>query len=467
MSKNLTLAALAAASLVMPTFAAVGQDGAQRDEVAQALYDLVDRDPFVQRPAARLLGDRGDLDSVPFMVTAIRYDPFRNETLLEVLAELTGQDFGSRYDPWAEWTVRQKIEPHPVFRQWKADLLARLNPRFGVFLDPERRSTIDYVEIQWGGVAPEGIPSLDDPAVTAAPEANYLTDDEFVFGVALAPDGAADAADAVVARAYPLRILDWHEMTNDTVAGIPVALSYCTLCGSAILFDRRLGDRTFTFATSGLLYRSNKLMFDRETETLWSNLTGKPVLGPLVDEGLELTLLPVIVTTWADWRRQYPETTVLSVETGHQRDYSIGAAYGDYFASDELMFPVAPRDERLPDKAWVFGLRADDAAVAFDLVALQEAGVLNTDVGVQSAVLVVGAGRAVRAYDRGALDFEVKPGETASTVLVASDGSEWRISDVGLHRISGGGFLKRLPGHLAYWFGWYAFFPETELWTGR
>ncbi|MCH7826054.1 MAG: DUF3179 domain-containing protein [Acidobacteria bacterium] len=461
---------LLAPALVLSLFttaAAAGQGGLQGDEVVQALYDLVHRDPFVQRPAARFLGDRGDPDAVPFMVATIRYDPFRNETLIEVLEKLTGQDFGWRYEPWAEWTVRQGIEPHPVFRQWKADFLARLNPRFGVFLDPERPSTIDYAEIQWGGVAPEGIPSLDDPAVIASTEATYLTGDELVFGVALAPDGAGGSVDRVVARAYPLRILDWHEMTNDTVAGIPVALSYCTLCGSAILFDRRLGDRTFTFATSGLLYRSNKLMFDRQTETLWSNLTGKPVLGSLVDQGLELTLLPVIVTTWADWKRQYPETSVLSLETGHQRDYSIGAAYGEYFASPDLMFPVARRDDRLPDKAWVFGLRVEDAAVAFDLAALQRAGVLNTEVGDQPAVLVVGAGRAVRAYDRRGLEFEGKLGAVRATILAASDGSEWRLSDVGLHRVGGGGFLKRLPGHLAYWFGWCAFFPDTELWTGH
>lgn len=443
--------------LLMPA-----QQAAAADEVVQAFYQLVDRDPFVQRPAARFLSERGERDALPIMVATMRYDPFRNEALIAAIRELSGQDLGNGYEAWMEWVIREDIEPHPAFKQWKADLLARLDPAFGEFLDPGWESTIDYREIQWGGVAPEGIPSLDDPAVIAGTAADFLTSDELVFGVAL----AAEDDGSLAARAYPLRILDWHEMTNDVVNGIPIALSYCTLCGSAVLFDRRTADETFDFATSGLLYRSNKLMFDRQTRTLWSNLTGKPVLGPLVGSGIELTVLPVEVTTWADWTARHPETTVLSMETGYDRDYSPGAPYGEYFASDDLMFPVAARDDRLPDKAWVFGLRFDDASKAFSLDALQAAGVLNTDVGDQPAVLVAGAGRAVRAYDRGDRTFDWQPAEGGQSLLVDDQGNQWRVTDIGLQRLEGAGFRPRLPGHLAYWFGWYAFFPQTELWVG-
>lgn len=431
-------------------------------EVVQALYGLVDRDPFVQRPAATYLSERGEADALPFMVAAMRYDPFRNETLFAAVRELSGEDFGDRYEPWIEWIVREDIEPHPAFKQWKADLLARLHPSFGDFLDPEHASIIDYREIQWGGVAPEGIPSLDDPAVIAGTDADFLTPDELVFGVALTGDDGD-----VEARAYPLRILDWHEMTNDIVNDTPIALSYCTLCGSAVLFDRRTETDTFAFATSGLLYRSNKLMFDRQTRTLWSNLTGKPVLGPLVGSGVELSVLPVEVTTWSDWLARHPDSSVLSLETGFERDYTPGAPYGEYFASDDLMFPVAQRDDRLADKAWIFGMRFGDAATAFSLEALQDAGLLNTTVGEQPAVLVAGAGRAVRAYDRGDLRFVGYPAEGGEAVLVDEHGDPWRITDAGLHRVGGGGFRARLPGHLAYWFGWYAFFPDTGLWVGE
>jgi len=463
--KTVALSMLLLLAVVAPAAAAghAAQESA-RDPVVQAFYDLVDRDPFVQRPAARFLAERGEQDALPFMVGAMRYDPFRNETLLESLRVLSGEDFGDRYDPWVEWLVRQGVEPHPAYRQWKADFLARLDPRFGELLSASRPSTINYVEIQWGGALPEGIPSLDDPTVIAGADADYLGPDELVFGVALASEGTPDSIEA---RAYPLRILDWHEMTNDVVGGVPVTLSYCTLCGSAILFDRRAGAENFLFASSGLLYRSNKLMFDQESKTLWSNLTGTPVLGPLVGEGIELRMLPVVVTTWSDWLARHPDTTVLSLQTGYQRDYSPGAPYGEYFASDELMFPVGARDDRLADKAWVYGLRSGDAAVAFELTALQQAGIFNTTVGEQPVALVVGAGRAVRAFDRGELTFDWRPAEVGQTLLVASDGSQWRVSDVGLHRVGGPGFRPRLPGHLAYWFGWYAFFPDTELWRGE
>ena len=118
-------------------------------------------------------------------------------------------------------------------------------------------------------------------------------------------------------RAYPLRIMDWHEMANDIVGGVPVSLAYCTLCGAGIAFDGRVpaGDSsestTYTFGSSGFLYRSNKLMYDRQSRTLWNQFTGQPVLGPLADEDISLELLPVVLTTWKDWVDQHPDTQVL------------------------------------------------------------------------------------------------------------------------------------------------------------
>src|SRR6185369_7988742 len=134
-----------------------------------------------------------------------------------------------------------------------------------------------------------------------------LSGSERVFGVSVKGE----------ARAYPLRILDWHEMVNDVVGGEPVTLSYCTLCGSGVLYATRGADGSArTFGTSGLLYRSNKLMVDRQTRTLWSNLTGEAVLGPLAagpGGPARLALLPVVVTTWQEWRARHPATTVLAL----------------------------------------------------------------------------------------------------------------------------------------------------------
>src|SRR5262249_16913321 len=154
----------------------------------------------------------------------------------------------------------------------------------------------------------DGIPALDNPRMIAADAAAYLNSDDPVFGIEINGD----------ARAYPLRIANWHEMVNDIVGGVPVSLAYCTLCGAGILFDGRVEgpDQPFTFGSSGLLYRSNKLMYDRQTRSLWSQFSGRPVVGPLTGSGVELHLLPVMLTSWAQWRLLHPETRVLSLDTG-------------------------------------------------------------------------------------------------------------------------------------------------------
>ena len=185
-------------------------------------------------------------------------------------------------------------------------------------------------EVVWGGVALDGIPALVNARMLPADEADYITPTELVFGVEINGD----------ARAYPLRILDWHEMANDVVGGVPVALAYCTLCGAGVLFDTRVGDATYEFGSSGFLMRSNKLMYDRTTYTLWNQLTGEPVLGKLADGSIELKRLPVVVSTWQAWHARHPDTQVLSLETGHLRDYTPGNPYGSYFASPDTMFPA-------------------------------------------------------------------------------------------------------------------------------
>ena len=224
---------------------------------------------------------------------------------------------------------------------------------------------------------------------------------------------------------------------------------------------------------------------------MWSNLTGKPVIGPHVEEAIELDVLPLVVTTWEAWRREHPDTTVLSLDTGYERDYRPGQPYGAYFSSPNTMFPVGPRDDRLPAKAWVFGMRVDDHAVAFELEALREFGVLNTAVGSEQVVLVMGEARAVRAYARDNRIFSaleaifmagrqtqeererlaegkaVRRRDSRLSFIIADDGSLWRVTDLALIEEAGPGRLRRLPGHLAYWFGWYAFFPDTNLWQGE
>lgn len=146
-------------------------------------------------------------------------------------------------------------------------------------------------------------------------------------------------------------ILAWHELARDRFGTRELTIVYGTLCGTVIPYDSVVDGTMRVFGTSGLLYRSNKLMFDATTKSLWSSLEGMPVIGPLVGSGLRLSILPVVTTTWGEWKRVHPDTTVLSLDTGFTRDYSEGAAYRQYFATDALMFRGRDRIDSAEPKA--------------------------------------------------------------------------------------------------------------------
>jgi hypothetical protein len=173
------------------------------------------------------------------------------------------------------------------------------------------RHVIALNQIQSGGPPKDGIPALDHPAFTSAAEADRdLKLEDMILGVQFAG----------VAKAYPVRILNWHEVVNDDVGTQPVLISWCPLCGSGVVYDPRAEGRRYTFGVSGLLYLQNLLLFDRDTESLWSQLRGQALAGSLA--GMYLPLLPMTMSTWRSWKAVHSETLVLSFRTGYKRDYS-------------------------------------------------------------------------------------------------------------------------------------------------
>lgn len=220
--------------------------------------------------------------------------------------------------------------------------------------------------------------------------------------------------------------------------------------------------RTFVFGSSGFLFRSNKLMYDQQTKSLWHHMRGEPVVGPLADSGIRLTPRPVVTTTWQEWVRQHPRTVVLDIDTGHVRDYTPGRPYGTYYASPETMFPVFPRSSRLATKDVVFVLRLDPDRKVYPLGAFDRESVVNDAVGATSVVLVGrSATRTVRAYERGNLRF--RSGADPDELIEEGTGARWRIEEEALVPAPGGQRLARLAGHLAFWFGWFAFHPDTPV----
>jgi hypothetical protein len=328
-----------------------------------------------------------------------------------------------------------------TYVEFKSILLSTIDPGFGGFLNPAAGRAISAQEVIWGGVPVDGIPPLNDPAfISADSAAEWILPSDLVIGVEINGD----------ARAYPRRIIDWHEMVNDTVGGVPVSLAYCTLCGSAILYDGRAGGDVLRFGTSGLLYRSNKLMYDTMTRTLWEQYTGEPVWGEMAGSGVSLEVLPAVHVTWAEWLDSHPDTRVLDIETGFRRDYGSGVAYADYWASPDLRFPAPDDQGPLAVKDIVYTVRIEGEAVAYPIDLLAERGLIEDEIAGRGVLIVASEdGHGGRAYERGVIAFT--SADLANAMVTGADDREWRITEDAL--VAGDGeTLARLPGHNSFWF---------------
>ena len=423
---------------------------------AGPLRRLMSGKPKARQRVARELARIGSSAFVPlvdayfFMPSEVRPDALR------LLEDLSGERLGSRYRDWFTFAGSlTNLKTPPGYVAWKGELFSRIDPVYRRILSPGAAVRLRLREVQWGGVPLDGIPAIDDPQAVLADTARFMRDTDTVFGVRIGGEH----------RAYPVKVLGWHELLNDTVGGQPITLSFCTLCGSGILYaavDEK-GDR-LTFGTSGLLYRSNKLMFDRATLSLWSNLTGEAVVGPRAAEGAALTMLPMTLTRWDAWRQRHPDTTVMVPDPAAARQsgyrYVEGAADR---ARAGVEFPVWRRSDALERNARIYALRLGGEAKAYPLDKLRAEGIVNDTLGGVPIVLAVDADSgAVRAYERGRRGFTAEE-ETPLRRLRADDGSVWWLGEDGLVPDGGGEPLPRVPGHVAFWFGWYAFYPETAV----
>lgn len=431
---------------------------AQASSAKSLMLGAMSGDPRFFFPALDEIKERGSPDMAAPLIQALRFSRGQHGYILEVLRHITGEKNKNDWFDWMLWQeANPQIKPHPDFTDFKRDVMLQIDPNFDDFLKTEYiqpdKMEIRLEEITWGGVRKDGIPSLDNPTMINASAATYMRGDDLVFGVEINGD----------TRAYPLRIMGWHEMFNDRIGGVEVALAYCTLCGSGILFETKVKGRSkpLIFGSSGFLYRSNKLMFDRATNSLWNQFTGKPVVGKLVGTGIELEQRPVVITTWDNWRNANPSTKILSLDTGHRRDYGSGVVYNDYFSSNDLMFPTQVDQRRHRQKDYVFGIREFGANKAWPLKAFKRKKVINDAIGQTPLVLIGDAKtRSVRAYERGPHSFKTKDGK-----LQSQDGRLWTASEDAL--TSGQDRLPRVAGHIAYWFAWNGYIgAKSEVYKG-
>ena len=330
------------------------------------------------------------------------------------------------------------------------------------------RHIVDYKEIMSGGPPRDGIPSIDDPQFVSQGEASeWLVDNEPV--IALEIDGDA--------RAYPLQVLTWHEITNDTVGDVPVVVTFCPLCNSALVFDRRVGDDVFEFGVSGLLRNSDLIMYDRTTETLWQQFTGEAIIGNLVGE--QLAFMPSGLVSFAEFREAYPEGVVLSRDTGFSRSYGQNPYAGyDTIGQNPFLF-TGDLDGRLPAMARVVTVNLPEANVdvAYPLSVLSEVGVIHDNQGGQDIVVfhtegtssALGAAKIAEAEDVGATGVFV-PNLNGQMLTftkvdgVISDeetGSIWNVLGQATEGELAGESLTPLVHGDHFWFSWAAFRPDT------
>lgn len=348
---------------------------------------------------------------------------------------------------WQQDSTYNKYYP-----EFKAVVYNHIDPKFSNYFNNRyHQSTIRFDEIVWGGVKQDGIPPLRYPEHILGQSADYLSPRDIVFGIIVNGE----------ARAYPKRILGWHEMVVDSIQSTDITGVYCTLCGTMIAYKSKYKNRLFNLGTSGFLYQSNKLMYDSRTQSLWSTIDGEPVVGPLVNQGIKLDVLPMVTTTWEEWLSLHPETKVLTLNTGYDRDYSEGAAYKEYYAHDDLMFPVKERNNKLRNKSEVFIVRIDENRTnptAFSVDKLISEEYLQHKLKDKNIILIATKNGNIRAYDRGNYNFN----SFHEQKLTGAKSGNWNITDDFL--INDKGIkLKRLPGHRIFWFAWYAAHPNTIL----
>ena len=422
--------------------------------VTRAFLTLVAGEEGGMVDAMDLIESTWEPSYLPMALDVMRIirNPAVSATLLRLVETGTGGEHGYDLGAWQRAMWNAPEARHPRYAAFKGALYGSFDPRFAAYFDEADEPLIRLDEIVWGGVRQDGIPPLRNPAMLHADDIGYLEDDHIVFGISVNGD----------ARAYPKRILGWHEMFVDTVGGVPVAGVYCTLCGTVILYRTEHDGVSHALGTSGFLYRSNKLMYDRATQSLWSTMRGMPVVGPLAGKGIVLDRGSVVTTTWGEWRRRHPDTKVLTLDTGHSRDYGEGAAYREYFATDDLMFPVPALDTRLKNKDEVFTVLLAahpdrPLAVSADFLA---ANPIHHDAIEDTALVVLtdptGANRAYASEDVTFTGYDGGRGAQDAS------GTAWTLDEHALTS-AGGQVLHRIPAQRAFWFGWYAAFPHTRL----
>ncbi len=323
----------------------------------------------------------------------------------------------------------------------------------GVMTTNGQKHIIPLEKIKSGGPPKDGIPSIDTPEFTEASQEYHVSDSDTVLGLEINGD----------VRAYPLSILVWHEIVNDNVGGVPVAVTYCPLCFTNQVFERVIDGQEVEFGTSGKLYNSNLVMYDRLTNSYWSQALGKAIVGELT--GYELSTIPFDVIRWGDWKSLHPDSVVLTTNTGHIRAYGVDP-YGNYYTETRILFPVENTDDRMHPKEIILGFNDGDVYKAYKQQDVESAVIINDQINNNPIFLVSLYPENARAFERTVdgkvLEFFFKD----ESIIDKETNSEWNYDGVAISGALVGTELNRIPFNPGFWFEWIAFHPDTDVYVG-
>lgn len=362
----------------------------------------------------------------------------------------------------------QLVKPDPDYREKLAS--SRIST-YGWKTDFSRHS-VPFGEILSGGVSRDGIPPIDKPEfVTVADADGWLAKQEPVIALEINGD----------ARAYPLQVIIWHELVNDEVGGMPVTVSFCPLCNSVLVFDRRLDGVVYDFGVSGNLRNSDLIMWDRQTESWWQQLTGNAIIGQLA--GKKLRILPSSIIAWSDFKAAHPQGKVLSKKTGYYRRYGDNPYVG-YDRADTPPFLFDGKlDDRLQPKERVLAVTIGEVSAAFPFGVLRSERVVSYTLNGQEMVILfkpgarsaLGAQSIADAADVGAtgvfdpnLDGKKLRFRAEGEHFVDREtGSVWNILGEAIDGPLAGKKLTPIVHANHFWFTWAAFKPDTTIYGGE
>ncbi len=333
-------------------------------------------------------------------------------------------------------------------------------------VSPEKNESTSWLipknQVYDGGVGRDGIPSIDQPHFIPASEANFLQDDERILGIST-PFGS---------KAYPHKILDWHEIVNDQIDGEPVSLIYCPLTGTGTLWHREINGRETTFGVSGLIYKNNVIPYDRSTNSYWSQMGIQSVAGEL--SGTVPDMLPTVETTWGEWKDMYPNTLVLSQETGFSRSYDFDPYFGYRDNDQKISFPIEQEDSRLQRKGLVLGLiYGTHATKAYPLKEFGDTvKVIQENLRNRHYVVVGSDARQFMICFEAEVDGEIlrfRPVQDQGAIILqdTNSGTYWDIMGYAKEGPMSGKRLTPTLSFMGYWFAWADFYPRLELYNSE